>query len=111
MGIRDSACTCACCNPLLAPTVRKRQAAPYAWAGNASQRRYGAAPLDARHVDRVTTKTPHLNRLGQLSEFEQESNTDSQQESNTESQQESNTDSQTQSVDRVLAKAGATLGA
>ena len=33
----------------------------------------------------VTTKTRHLNRLGQLSELEKESNTKSQQESNTDS--------------------------
>ena len=33
----------------------------------------------------VATKTRHLNRLGQLSEFEQESNTDSQQGSNPDS--------------------------
>ena len=31
----------------------------------------------------VTTETRHLDRLGQLGEFEQDSNTDSEQESNT----------------------------
>ena len=33
----------------------------------------------------VTTETRHLDRLGQLGEFEQDSNTDSEQESNTDS--------------------------
>ena len=33
----------------------------------------------------VTTKTQHLDRLGQLSEFEQGNNTNSEQESNTDS--------------------------
>ena len=35
----------------------------------------------------VTTETRHLDRLDQLGEFEQDSNTDSEQESNTEAAQ------------------------
>ena len=41
--------------------------------------RAGIEGADAAGVHVLTTKTRHLNRLGQLSEFEQESNTESQQ--------------------------------
>ena len=50
----------------------------------------------------VTTKTRHLDRLGQLGEFEQDSNTDSEQERNTDSQSARN---KAQAAQQAMAQA------